>query len=289
MENLLQHLPEHKQDELNVIRDVIVEKIPDVRMVILFGSYARGNYVDEDIQIESGATHVYESDYDILVVTRTVKQADSYKMQDSINNAIRAREKVSTPISIIYHTFDYVKEMIIEGNYFFCDIQKEGIYLYKANKHNLGKIETIPPEKRKIIAKEYFDQWFKKAIALYNSSQRNFEVNEYKLAAFELHQATESLYSVITLVFINYRFRLHDIEILGHKVIGYDERFAEVFLMDTQEQRDNFTLLKRAYVDARYKEDYEITQEQLEYLAERVKVLMDLTENICKEKIDSFV
>jgi len=53
-------------------------------------------------------------------------------------------------------------------------------------------------------------------------------------------------------------------------------------------QRENFKLLKRAYIDARYKKDYQITKEQLEYLAERVKVLEELTEKICTKKIESF-
>ena len=52
---------------------------------------------------------------------------------------------------------------------------------------------------------------------------------------------------------------------------------------------ESFILLKKAYVDARYKDSYEITKEQLEYLAERVKTLQELTERVCKEKIESFI
>lgn len=287
MKTLLKHLPKHKQDELGIIRDIILEKIPDVRMIILFGSYARGNWV-EDTHMEGYITHVYESDYDILVMTKTEKQADSLDLHSKVNNAINATGDVSTPISIIYHTFDYVKERILEGHYFFSDIKKEGIHLYRANKQNLGKIKPIPPAQRKVLAKEYFEQWFENAKEFYFGYETYLQRQKNKLAAFMLHQTTESLYSAITLVFIHYRFRLHDIEILGHKAIGYDERFCKPFPMETQEQQENFRLLKRAYVDARYKEDYEITKEQLEYLAGRVKVLMDLTERICQEKIESF-
>ncbi len=37
-------------------------------MVILFGSYARGNYVLWDTNIEFGVHTSYQSDYDILLV-----------------------------------------------------------------------------------------------------------------------------------------------------------------------------------------------------------------------------
>ena len=47
-----------------------------------------------------------------------------------------------------------------------------------------------------------------------------------------------------------------------------------------------FELLKRAYIDARYKMDeYEITKEELEHLSDKVSLLKELTGAICKEKI----
>lgn len=288
MKTDLSHLPQHKQDELNTICDIILEHTPDVRMIILFGSYARGNWV-EDTQIEDGATHVYESDLDILVITKSKTTAEDYKIHDEIEKAIQTDNKVSTPYGIIYHCYSYVQKMILEGHYFFCDIKKEGIHLYKTGKHNLAKIKIISPEERKILAQEHFDKWLKNAKEFYGLYESALEKGWNNKAAFNLHQTTESLYSVITLVFVNYRFRMHDIEALGHKAVSYDHRFAEAFPMETPEEKGNFKLLKHAYVDARYKDSYEITKDQLQYLADRVKVLIDLTKRICGEKIESFV
>ena len=71
--------------------------------------------------------------------------------------------------------------------------------------------------------------------------------------------------------------------------MSYNSEFTKVFPQDTKPHCKAFKLLQRAYVDARYKKDYKITKKQLEYLAERVKVLQKLTKKICKEKIESFV
>jgi hypothetical protein len=49
-----------------------------------------------------------------------------------------------------------------------------------------------------------------------------------------------------------------------------------------------FSQLRRAYVDARYKADYKIGKEDLQYLSRRVELLRDMTEKYCKEKISSF-
>ena len=287
MKKSLSHLPKHKQDELEIIKNIILEKITDVRMIVLFGSYARDEWV-EDTHTEGCVTHVYESDYDILVITKTKKSADDYNAQDRVEKAIEATQKVKTPYGIIYHSFGYVSQMITEGQYFFTDIQKEGIYLYCTQEHRLGSVKTLTPQERKQIAEQEFKKWFTNAEEFYTNYQDNLKRGWNNKAAFMLHQATECFYSAVTLVFVNYRFRTHDIERLGRKAISYNADFADVFPRDTNEQRIAFNLLRRAYVDARYKNSYEITKEQLEYLAERVKVLQGLTKRICKAKIESF-
>ena len=52
MKNSLNHLPTQKKEEIkHLVR--LIRQVPIVEMIILFGSYARGNWVDEEkTQIE---------------------------------------------------------------------------------------------------------------------------------------------------------------------------------------------------------------------------------------------
>ncbi len=289
MKKSLSNLPKRKQAELKLIKNTILEKVPDVRMVVLFGSYARGKWV-KDIHTEGHTTHVYESDFDILVAVKSKKSAESHDLHDRVEKAIEATNKVKTPHSIIYHTFGYVRQMLIDGQYFFTDIKKEGIHLYrKGSKFSLGRVKILTPKRRRQIAQQDFKQWSKNAKDFYFGYEVYFKKRNYKKAAFMLHQTVESFYSAITLVFINYRFRTHDIKLLGIKAVSYDTEFALAFPRRTASQRRAFNLLRKAYVDARYKASYKITKKQLEYLAGRVKVLQKLTKKICQQKIKSFV
>lgn len=68
MKRSLAHLPKYKREELKKITSIIKESA-DVEMIILFGSYARGTWV-EDIYKEGHITYEYKSDYDILVVAK---------------------------------------------------------------------------------------------------------------------------------------------------------------------------------------------------------------------------
>ena len=67
-------LPPAKLKELAIIKQLIVERFEKedhdfkLEKIILFGSYARGKWV-EDSYVQDGTTYEYKSDFDILVVT----------------------------------------------------------------------------------------------------------------------------------------------------------------------------------------------------------------------------
>jgi HEPN domain-containing protein len=153
----------------------------------------------------------------------------------------------------------------------------------------LERIHKPSPPKRKKIAEEDFKMWFKSAREFYLQYETALARRFYKNAAFQLHQAVERFYTTILLVFTGYKGKRHNIEKLGRQASGHDTAFLKVFPRATKEQDERFKLLKKAYIDARYKKDYKITKKQLEYLAKRVKILQRLTKKICAAKIDSFI
>ena len=69
MKKSLAHLPKLKQDELKLIVDKI-DSIAEPEKIILFGSYARGDWKDgPHIQGKGRLTIHKKSDYDIFVIT----------------------------------------------------------------------------------------------------------------------------------------------------------------------------------------------------------------------------
>lgn len=118
------------------------------------------------------------------------------------------------------------------------------------------------------------------------------EDEEYRLAAFHLHQVTERFYACILLVTTNYLPKTHNIEQLRSYCIRQDSRLVEPFLLDgiaqpQRFQKRSFQRLKRAYVDSRYSEHYDITEEELQWLATEVEKLNVLTEMVCRAKIET--
>ena len=255
-------------------------------MIILFGSYSTGRWV-EDRYIEEGTTYEYTSDIDILVVTRKEKSAQNEWRWCSIEDKIRAR-KWLTDTHIIAHGIHLFNEKIRENYYFFTDILKEGTMLYNSGHYQLDTPQPLSPKKRRKKAQNYFEYWSAKATSSLKVFNFCLKEQEYNKAAFELHQATECYYMTFLLVFTDYKPKLHDIEKLGKLASKIKAELATAFPCSTEEEKRLFKLLRKAYIDARYDKNYVITQEELEYLAERVKVLAALTEELCEAEIAKY-
>jgi len=279
----LPHLPSSKQEELNILTPVLAA-FKEVEMVILFGSYARGNWV-EDRYVEKGITYEYRSDFDLLVVLTHEDLQQKFRIEDKVKAELVATGKVNTPLSLIFHGIKQLNASLRMGNYFFRDIKEEGKVLYDSQKFKLVNPRKMTAEQYRQKAQEYFDQWFMSACTFLKYSITAMENTDFLYSAFNFHQATEHFYTTILLVFTDYRPKDHNLENLGIKVAMCDKRFA-VFPQTTDEEKRLFELLKRAYIDARYKMDeYRISKEELEYLSEKVNLLKTLTEQICKDKI----
>lgn len=285
MKTDLSHLPDHKQAELKKIVAALIPQYKDIEMIILYGSFARGNWV-EDKYIENGNTYEYKSDYDLLIITNSNTQANA----DSFVSAVTGKLdelKLNTPVHPIFHGIGFVNEALSEGNYFFGDIKREGIFLFNTSRYQLADKRTMSPAELAQRAQEDFDQWITSANNFYKMYRFAFGEGDLKEAAFVLHQATERYYGALQLVYTCYKPKTHDIELLGWLAKAIDIEFGKVFPRATHVERTRFSQLRRAYVDARYKADYQISKEDLEYLSGRVEVLREMTERHCKAKIIS--
>jgi predicted nucleotidyltransferase/HEPN domain-containing protein len=270
-----------------IVQEILAVARDQVAMIILFGSYAKGTWV-RDWYVEGHITYSYESDLDILVVTKSPKyrglkgasfESDLTKRLE--RKGLRGKTFGAPWVTFVVEPIKYLNQQLEKSQYFFSDIKKEGILLYDSGEFTLAEPKDLNSEERRQIAKDDFDQWFPRAIGFIKATNYMLQDNYLNLAAFQLHQATESFYSAILLVFTGYKPRLHDIEKLGSLASNYSDELLKIFPRDTKEQEERFILLKLAYTEARYNKNYKITEEQLVYLIKRVEKLKSITEEIC--------
>ncbi|WP_459867867.1 nucleotidyltransferase domain-containing protein, partial [Endothiovibrio diazotrophicus] len=151
----LAHLPEAKADRLRRIARWICEVVP-VDWVILFGSYARGDWVEDP---ETG----YASDYDLLVIPSEPSLTDNTRLWARLERDLRALAD-PIPVTLLVHPLKEVNDHLRQGQYFFTDIVKEGIALRDANRTSLAIPPSfIPPEQRLKQASFDLNYWFNSA------------------------------------------------------------------------------------------------------------------------------
>jgi uncharacterized protein len=280
----LDHLPDSKRAELARIVEILFAEFEDatalatqkwkkqgrILKVILYGSYARGDWVADP---KGG----YYSDYDILVVVNDERLTDPveywYKAEDRFLRDYGVTKKLSAPVGLIVHSLTDVNQQLSRGRPFFIDIVRDGIVLYELGTQAFDTPKPLSPEEARKEAQEYFDKWFKSAVEALESAKDMIVKDRNNWAAFMLHQATEHAYHTALLVLTLYSPKSHKIKFLRDKSEDIARDLIPIWPRDSKFGRRCFELLQQAYVNARYSPHYKITGAELEWLVERIELL----------------
>jgi predicted nucleotidyltransferase/HEPN domain-containing protein len=296
----LDHLPAAKQRELERVVQVLFEEFEEARAlatqdwkkkgrilkIILYGSYARGNWVDEPHTAKG-----YQSDYDLLVIVNDRRLTDRVqywvKAEERLNRELAITKTLKTPVNFIVHTLHEVNDGLAHGRFFFMDVASDGIAIYQSDDSELAEPKPKTPAQALAMAKEYYEEWFPAAMRRYDFVKFGLEQDHRKETAFELHQTVESLYHCVLLVCTFYTPHVHNLGFLRTQAERLDRRLAFVWPKDSRKDRAMFEKLKDAYVKARYSKHYRISAVELAWLSERVEELGQMVQVICMERIDS--
>lgn len=286
MKNNINHLPQIKQRELEKITEVILQNCKDVEKVLLYGSYARGDYREEkDLKPDRKSGHV--SDYDILVITVKKRVALDISLWNSVSQQLHDLNLSASP-RLLTIDIEALNIKLAEAQYFYSDITKEGIMLFDANNFALAKKRELSNIERQRIAQDHFDEWFLSAKEFFAGYEFYLKRHSLKKAAFCLHQAAESAYKALLLVFSNNCPSEHLLEYLGQNAEKYHKLMSDIFTNITREDVARFRLLEYAYIGGRYDPNYQISENDLKLLALDVNKLLELSKEACEQRIEGF-
>lgn len=209
----LDHLPAQKRREIERVVQIVFEEFEDalalathqwkkkgrIEKIILYGSYARGGWVDEPHTAKG-----YQSDFDLLIIVNDKRLTDRVdywlKLEDRLNRELSITKTLKTPVNFIVHTLQEVNDGLAHGRYFFMDVARDGVALYQFEDSELHKPKPKTPEQALAMAREYFEEWMPTAMGFKRNAGYAIRDGDNKLAAFLLHQAAERLYHCVLLV-----------------------------------------------------------------------------------------
>jgi len=201
MKSVLNHLPERQQQELAQVRTTLLTEFEaalrkgaggtsewrkggQVLKIILFGSYARNDWVDEP---DNG----YLSDFDLLIIVSHPKLTDIADYWWEAENRILRDPSVGRIVNIIVHDLAEVNQALGRGEYFWTDIVRDGVMLYELPSHPLAVPKPMTPKDAVEMASAYYESWLPKIQIALEKSEFCIGKNELAESAFDLHQAVE--------------------------------------------------------------------------------------------------
>ncbi|MNR96976.1 HEPN domain protein [compost metagenome] len=295
MKRPLRKLPLAKQRELDaavgIIQDGFAKAISTRRAdrlkngrilkVILFGSYARGDWVHDPVGR-------YFSDFDLLVVVDHEDLAD-FEFWEDVEKRLLAELSAGamrTPVSLIVHSLDDVNWKLEHGRGFFIDIARDGVVLQDTHGVTFSEPQPLPPSTALEEAVNYLEEWEEMANGFTMAAELLRANDQSKLAAFNLHQAAETIYQGLLQVQTLYSPKSHNLIRLRNMTEPLEPRLRDVWPHDTKFQKRCFELLRAAYVKARYSRHYRITDEELAFLTERIGLLRGVVREACEARIE---
>ena len=291
MKDSIAYLPKDKQDDLGFLVKEILKRLPQTEYIILYGSYARGNYVRRSVRIEDGGIPTVKiSDYDIYVVTSGFNNKKAETVLDNVEDIFFSGKDFDrdTPVQFITDDIKALNKYLEEGRYFYTQIKQEGIVLYNSGKYKLSRRRKLNFAEIKEQAQEYFDEKFEKGNFFFDDAVTNKGRERFQMSSFYLHQACENYYYAIRLTFTLRNNKQHNLSKLSSSVRRYIDDLGTVFLQNTPEERRLFVLLKAAYVEARYTPYFVVTKEDIDALIPKVELLRDIAKRICEAKIKEY-
>ena len=302
MKTSLDHLPERKQREIDRVREILLQEFEAamatakgrrrrgrVYKIILFGTYARGGWVEE----RTGKG--YRSDFDILVIVSHPELTEGQRIWWAAEDRMLHDPEIRTPVQVIVHTLDEVNRELKKGHYFFRDIKAEGIVLYEFEgttgsgnrRHALAEPGNLTPQEAYEVSNGHFEHTLPFARNYMIGFEAYYDKHLYTHAAVELHQATEFAYKALLLTLTLYTPPEHNLNKLRALAESLDRDLVAAWPRGRKPYDGWFQTLRRAYNDGRYSPHFDITKEALDWLAGRVGQLHDLVEAACRQRLDT--
>lgn len=295
----LDHLPAKQQRELERVRTTLLTEFDAaiksggggtqpwrrdgrVLKIILFGSYARNDWVDEP---DNG----YLSDFDLLVIVSHEKLTDIADYWYVAEDKILRDPAVGRTVNIIVHTMAEVNQALTRGEYFWTDILRDGVTLYELPGHPFAQPQPMTAAEAHDAAQRHLIKWLESVDRSLETAKDQLEkggdLGWRRDAAFSLHQAVERAYVCFLLVHTFYFPRSHNIKFLRSLAEDRDKRLIGAWSREGRAERRRFELLKRAYVEARYSDEYDVGADDLALQLKSVVQLRDLVATVSRERI----
>jgi len=249
-------LPVHQEILPNLV-SIIKNKLPTTYAIYYLG-YKPGNHTSAFL----------------LVLTADHEQGEALSLGAMLEESCRPSDAV-----VLVHYASAVVNAINKGNHFFnralaCPA------LYISGNMLLPDSDLIKPNMPIDLGEANWERWRKQAKEFLMGAEYYLSVGAYSAALFSLHQCAEDLLIAIVRSVLGYKINSHNLLRLLRVTQFFTNDLMAVFKIDTEQGKRNFNILKDAYINVRYRDNYSPDSSSLDILYPVVSDLVSMAEQV---------
>ncbi len=219
------------------------------------------------------------SHYHVLVVVPRAGKSPNMEMQDKIEGKLQH----SIPTTAIVLDTEQFTDWIKEGHPFALTLVKGNSLVYTRKEMEMEEFERACDKEQRNKIESVFAQGQNKAVEFLAGADLYRIREQNKMAAFMLHQSLEQILRSLLLLLTGLEIATHSLDKLLRFCSMFYHRFSEIFKSSDGKSEKLFQLLQKAYINARYKDDYHTHTADLLFLEEKIRTILNIYEKIAKE------
>lgn len=241
--------------------------ISKIDLVLCYGVRRKSSHQWSLFSVESADLEAV--DLDVLIV---IQQSEKHREHELIDRVNRMNTEALRLLCVI-HNADAVKESLTTDSPFFRSVLEKGVLLYQNPSYQRPQVAITTGDSQKPTI--YWEYHTHLAAQFLSGARFHFNAGQYPLSSFMLHQATERICSAAIRQFIGYRVTSHNISRLLSLTECISPIISGTFPMSSDDERNSFNLLAKAYSHVRYHDSFDITEIQTRELLEQVESLIE--------------
>lgn len=261
------HLNPEASEQLQQVTAIIIKQASPDKIWLLGHTLQQEQY--ESIFREAVVGQQRLARCTLLVLLPGLAPKEPHQWQDQLEQRCSALLPVTT---LVLCTTGFTA-WLQAGHPFAVQVWRQTPVLYDAG--NM-QIEAIPEAKAPVNNRAIIRDGLSKAREFLAGAELYRLRQQYKMAAFMLHQCVEQALQALLKAGTGYHTHTHNIERLLQLGCLVAPQLASLFPHHTEAGKRLMQLLQKAYISARYTADYKVTDEELQTLTVRVEMLLEL-------------
>ncbi|MGY4540011.1 HEPN domain-containing protein [Mucilaginibacter sp. UYNi724] len=249
---------------LEEIKNLILKCCPEVQMIIHLG------------------THPKPFTFYLLILISDDEKTPEHQISNKIENNCQYLAHVHA----IVHKINSAKEALIKGRRFWSTVMDKGIILYQSQEFTLPAHQEITRGILLARAQFNWERWGKQGNEFLKGAELYRADNNFRLAAFLLHQSVESVLKAIIQAVIGYRVQMHNLSRLLRLTLLFTDELKDVFELNTTEGAQLYQLLQNAYSQSRYNSSFDPDGDSVRILSKQVTKFNQVANRVYKQYLD---